>query len=286
MQKKISLLMVLFVVATVSCIAQSNLDSILYDFNHKPERILVASHRATHIVYPENSIAAMKESIRIGVDIIETDIRETKDGVLVIMHDKNIDRTTNGKGNVADLTYKELQQYYLLQDGKPTTEKIPTLKEVLALVKGKIMLDIDYKAEGERAARSTTKLLRKKKIENQCLFFLYDYKDAQALYSMNRHLQFLVRTYNQADVDSVLRLQVPVPAIHADDTFYTDSVMQVIRLKNKRVWMNALGKYDTMEKKEKDAGFDMILKLKHTNIIQTDLPEELLAYLKKRGLHR
>jgi len=99
-------------------------------------------------------------------------------------------------------------------------------------------------------------------------------------------LQFMTRTYNQADVDSVLLMTLPIPAVHADDKFYTDSLMQVIRTKDKRVWMNALGKYDNMEKSNADSGFDALLKMKYTNVIQTDLPAELITYLKKRGLHR
>jgi glycerophosphoryl diester phosphodiesterase len=266
--------------------AQSNLDSILSDFHNRPDRILVASHRATHLVFPENSIAAMKEAIRIGVDIIETDVRETKDGVLVCIHDKTIDRTTTGKGKVEDMTYAELQQYFLLFNGKPTRDKIPVFKKVLQLVKGKIMLDIDYKADGDRAAKATTKLLRKMKIEKQCLFFLYDYKDAATLHTMNAHLQFMARTYNKADVDSVLQMTVAVPAIHGDADFYTDSLMAQIRIAGKRVWMNALGKYDTMETAKTAAGFDAMLTMKQTNVIQTDLPEALLAYLREKGLHR
>lgn len=246
---------------SISAKGQSNLDSILSDFNKHPQRILVASHRATHLAYPENSLAAMKESIRIGVDIIETDVRETKDGVLVCMHDEKIDRTTTGKGKVEDLTYAELQKYFLLFNDKPTLEKIPTFKEVLTLVKGKIMLDIDYKEEGERAAITTTKLLRKMNIEKQCLFFLYDYKDAAPLYKLNHHIQFMARTYNKADVDSVLQMNtaIAVPAIHGDDDCYADTLMGLIRSKGKRVWMNALGKYDDMERAKKNMGFDALL---------------------------
>jgi glycerophosphoryl diester phosphodiesterase len=266
--------------------AQSSLDSILSDFHNRPDRVLVASHRATHLLFPENSLAAMNEAIRIAVDIIETDVRETNDGVLVCIHDKTIDRTTTGKGMVEDMTYAELQQYYLLFNGKPTREKIPTFKKVLQLVKGKIMLDIDYKADGERAALATTKLLRTMKIEQQCLFFLYDYKDAAALNKMNPHLQFMARTYNKADVDSVLQITVAVPAVHGDDGFYSDSLMAQIRSAGKRVWMNALGKYDSMEAEKKDTGFDAMLKMKQTNVIQTDQPEALLQYLRTKGLHR
>ncbi|MCO5241510.1 MAG: glycerophosphodiester phosphodiesterase family protein [Chitinophagaceae bacterium] len=274
------------VCCTIIAVGQSALDSILYDFHYRPDRVLVAAHRAENPGLPENSIAAMKEAMRHAVDIIELDVRETRDGVMVIMHDKTLDRTTTGKGLVADMTYKQLQQLYLLHDGKPTTEKIPTFKEVLDLVKGKVMLDIDYKAEGKRAAKTTTRMLRKKKMEGQVLFFLYDYTDAPALNRMNKRIQFMTRSYNKDDVDGIFNLGIKIPVIHADDKFYSDSLMGVIRGKGIRLWMNALGKYDKMEREQKNSGFDALLKMRHTNIIQTDLYGELLAYLRQRGLHR
>ncbi|HRO45171.1 glycerophosphodiester phosphodiesterase family protein [Agriterribacter sp.] len=283
--KRILLLFTVLLVTIVAA-AQSNLDSILNDFHNRADRILVAAHRAEHPDFPENSVAAMKEAIRLGVDIIETDIRETKDGVMIIMHDKTVDRTTTGKGPVAGMTYAELQQLFLLHDGKPTTEKIPTFKEVLELVKGKVMLDIDYKAEGKRAARSAARLLRKTGTEKQALFFLYDYKDAPALRRMNKKIQFMTRAYSKEDVDGIFNQGIAVPVIHADDKFYSDSLMGVIRGKGIRLWMNALGKYDKMERTEKDSGFDALLQMRHTNIIQTDLYAELMDYLKLRGLHR
>ncbi|MCC7526747.1 MAG: glycerophosphodiester phosphodiesterase family protein [Chitinophagaceae bacterium] len=271
---------------TVFAVAQSNLDSILYDFHHRPDRVLVAAHRAEHPGFPENSIVAMKEAIRLGVDIIETDIRETKDGVLIIMHDKTIDRTTTGKGLVAEKTFAELQELFLLRDGKPTSEKIPTFKEVLELVRGKVMLDIDYKAEGKRAARTAAKLLRKTKMEKQALFFLYDYKDAPSLRRLNKRIQFMMRAYNREDVEGIFKQGIAVPVIHADSKFYTDSLMGVIRGKGIRLWMNALGAYDKMEMEKKDSGFDALLQLKYTNIIQTDLYGRLIGYLRERKLHR
>ncbi|MBW7890820.1 MAG: glycerophosphodiester phosphodiesterase family protein [Chitinophagaceae bacterium] len=277
-----------FVVAwlTLAAVAQSNLDSILYDFHHRPDRVLVAAHRAEHPDLPENSLAAMKEAIRAGVDIIEVDVRETKDGVMIIMHDKTLDRTTTGEGPVEEKTYAELQELFLTHKGQPTAEKIPTLEEVFRLAKGKVMLDLDYKAGRKKAAKTTTKLMRKKKIEGQALFFLYDYKDAPALRKMNKKIQFMMRTYNQEDVEGVFKQGIPVPVIHADYKFYTDSLMGVIRGKGIRLWMNALGKYDKMEQEKKDSGFDALLEMRHTNIIQTDLYRELLDYLRKRGLHR
>ncbi|WP_111308037.1 glycerophosphodiester phosphodiesterase family protein [Confluentibacter sediminis] len=271
---------------SITATSQSKLDSILFDFHNRPEMVLVAAHRAAHTSYPENSLPAMREAIRLGVDIIEVDVRETKDGVLVCIHDKTIDRTTTGKGKVENMTYAELQDYFLLHDGKPTLEKIPAFKEVLELVKGKIMLDIDYKADGKRAALSTTKLLRDMNIEKQCLFFLYDYKDAIPLYKMNNKLQFLVRAYTAEDVGNILKMKEPSCAIHGDDDCYSDTLMKQIRSSGKRVWMNALGKYDDMEKTKRDSGFDVLLQKKQMNMIQTDFPEALLSYLREKGLHR
>lgn len=280
------LLMVALIATGFCAEAQSRLDSILNDFYNRPDRVLVAAHRAPHANHPENSLSAIKEAIAMGIDIVELDVRETKDGVLVMIHDKTVDRTTTGKGLVSEMTWKQLSALRLLHNGKPTNERIPTFKEVLKLIKGHIMLDIDYKADGERAARSTVKLLRKKKMEKQCLFFLYDYKDADALYKMNNKLQFMTRVYNKEDIEGVFGLPMPVPVIHGDDEFYNDSLMSVIRSKGKRLWMNALNEYDKMELEKKDSGFDALLRLRHTNVIQTDLPKELLEYLRRKGLHR
>lgn len=71
-----------------------------------------------------------------GVDMVELDVRPPRDGVLVLMHDDTIDRTTNGAGRLSDFTYEELQQFHL-QEGKGgkdaalTQEQIPTFREAM-----------------------------------------------------------------------------------------------------------------------------------------------------------
>jgi glycerophosphoryl diester phosphodiesterase len=89
---------------------------------------------------PENTLRAFRESIKIGVHAIEVDLRGTKDGAVVIMHDKEVDRTTNGKGKVEDLTLTELKKFDAGQG-----ERIPTYEEVLKIVSGtgvSLLLDI------------------------------------------------------------------------------------------------------------------------------------------------
>ena len=72
--------------------------------NPNCERVLVVAHRADWRNFPENSLAGIESAINMGVDIIELDVQCTKDGVLIIMHDATLDRTTTGKGKVADWT--------------------------------------------------------------------------------------------------------------------------------------------------------------------------------------
>ena len=103
----------------------------------------VFAHRGYSAKYPENTMAAFKAALKFNVDGIELDVHETKDGALVVIHDEKVNRTTNGKGYVKDYTLKQIKELdagsWFNKNFKG--EKIPTLKEVLQLVKptGKII---------------------------------------------------------------------------------------------------------------------------------------------------
>ena len=68
------------------------------------DNIFVAAHRGWSDMYPENTMIAFEKAIELGVDQLETDVRITKDGALVLIHDKTVDRTTDGTGFVRDYT--------------------------------------------------------------------------------------------------------------------------------------------------------------------------------------
>ncbi|MBL8740768.1 MAG: glycerophosphodiester phosphodiesterase family protein, partial [Myxococcales bacterium] len=110
----------------------------------------VVAHRMGSRFAPENSLAALRASILLGVDIVETDVRMTKDGHAVLLHDGEIDRTLAGTGAVNDLTLAELQALEMLPNGDPTSgdfscERIPTVEEALALGAGKIVIEFETK---------------------------------------------------------------------------------------------------------------------------------------------
>lgn len=277
---------ILLIFLSLSSLAQeTKLDSILDDYHNNPEQILVAAHRATNPNYPENSLAAIAESIRIGVDIVEIDIRKSKDGQLVIMHDKTIDRTTNGAGKVDDFTLAELKEFRLKLGNDITNEQIPTFEEVLQLTKGKMLLDVDFKLEGEAAVRHTFKLIETYGMEDQILFFLYDYPETAQYQKLNKDIKIMPRAYSRKDIRNIRKLE-DISIIHIDDSYYRNGTMRRLIKSGYRVWINALGKYDRMETEAKNSGFDALLSRKYVNVIQTDLPEELLSYLRLRNLHR
>lgn len=74
------------------------------------DNIYVAAHRGWSTKYPENTMPAFRAALELGVDQLETDVRVTKDGELVLIHDGTVDRTTDGTGRVYDMTFEELQQ--------------------------------------------------------------------------------------------------------------------------------------------------------------------------------
>lgn len=96
----------------------------------KPARPLVLAHRGGAALAPEDTLAAFRNAISMGVDLIELDVQRTQDGHLVVMHDATVDRTTNGTGRVADLTLEQIQA---LDAGQG--ERVPTFEEAIALAK-------------------------------------------------------------------------------------------------------------------------------------------------------
>ena len=106
--------------------------------------VVVASHRGDWRNYPENSIPAIESVIRMGVDIMELDLKLTKDSVLVLCHDHTIDRTTTGRGRVCDITYDSIQRCFLrTAHGVRMPQKMPTLREALEVCKDRIVVNID-----------------------------------------------------------------------------------------------------------------------------------------------
>ncbi|MDI6853957.1 MAG: glycerophosphodiester phosphodiesterase family protein [Deltaproteobacteria bacterium] len=101
----------------------------------------IMGHRGAPVEEPENTRRSIRRALEIGVDAVEVDVHLSKDGRLVVIHDDKVDRTTNGKGRVKDLTFAELRR---LDAGKG--ERLPSLEEVMDLVIGRAHLIVEVKA--------------------------------------------------------------------------------------------------------------------------------------------
>jgi glycerophosphoryl diester phosphodiesterase len=113
--------------------------------------MLRIGHRGARAYEPENTIRSFKKALEIGVDAIELDVRKTKDNKLVVIHDADIKRTTNGKGLVSELTLTEIKTFSMEKG-----EKIPTLKEALDFLDKKVKILIELKETGVEKQVLTT----------------------------------------------------------------------------------------------------------------------------------
>ena len=126
----------------------NSLEDLKAYFRYDPERdIIVSGHRGGMMPgYPENCIESCEKTLSMMPTFFEIDFSFTKDSVMVLMHDLTIDRTTDGKGRVADYTYEELQRFRLVdRDGNVTDYRIPTLAEVLEWGKDKVAFNFENK---------------------------------------------------------------------------------------------------------------------------------------------
>src|SRR5690606_6726558 len=116
-------------------------------FKYKKGKTLISGHRGTiEQGLTENSIEGMEAVLRHTPAFFEIDPRLTKDGVVVLMHDATLDRTTTGSGKLADHTWEEVQQLRLKdRDGNATGYRVPTLEDAIEWAHGKTVLNLDHK---------------------------------------------------------------------------------------------------------------------------------------------
>ncbi|MCF6222463.1 MAG: glycerophosphodiester phosphodiesterase family protein [Flavobacteriaceae bacterium] len=279
----ISVFIALFFLSCTSSISNTNLTKTFDEFhNASSQTILVAAHRGAHMGNFENSIASTKKSIALGVDIIEVDVRTTKDGHIILMHDSSIDRTTTGKGKVKDLTLATIRTYKLKAPyGRISNETIPTFEEFLKVIKGRIMVDIDMKTDN---VKGIVEVVQKTGTEKDVFYFDNDYDQLDLIKKMDASAQIMPRAYSFEMADSAIAKYNP-PVVHIDPSFYTKKLANMLKENKARVWINALGQTDSYIRY--GHGEEVLEKLlkNGVNIIQTDEPEMLLELLRHKGLH-
>ena len=135
--------------------------------NELPQRGFSA-HRGANATFPENTLPAFREALRLNAQQIEFDVCRTKDGRLVIMHDLSVDRTTDGKGLVAELTFEQIRELDagIKKDVKFAGTKVPTFEETMDMLPENIWINVHMKSD-ETAAVMVAKYIVEKKRTHQ-----------------------------------------------------------------------------------------------------------------------
>jgi glycerophosphoryl diester phosphodiesterase len=235
------------------------------------QRIFVTAHRGAHQDAPENSLAAIRAAIDLGCDYVELDVRKTKDGKLVLMHDSTVDRTTDGKGKVDQLTFDEIRA--LKFDGK-TAEKhpdevVPTFDEALAICREKIGLYLDHKAG------DVPELLEAVK-RHDMLAKTIVYSSHEKLREFKK-LEPKIRIMpDHADDIAKLAEDLHPETMDGGVHRWTRELVETAHKHKVEVWVDILGPLDN------EAGYKYGLDI-GVDAIQTDHPAELLEFLKKQN---
>lgn len=121
----------------------------------------ICAHRGASDTHPENTLVAFREAIRLGAHMIEFDVALTKDGQLVLMHDRTVDRTTNGKGPIAALTLAEVAKLDAgaFKASQFAGQRVPTLDAALQMMPENIWLNVHLKGRAELAAKVTRRIV-------------------------------------------------------------------------------------------------------------------------------
>lgn len=269
--------------------------------NPKSKNVLVVCHRGDWRNFPENSIPAIESVIEMGADVVELDIQLTKDSVLVLMHDGTIDRCTTGKGRVADLTYEELQKFYMKTAHGTRCSldlKVPTLREALEVCKDRIVINID---KGYNHYGLVLALAEEMGMTEQILIkgssSLASIREKMAANEQNLLYMPIITPTNAKSMalfEEYIADDEPQLAYEICWGEYTpevESAMQRLIADGSKLWVNSLWNSlcgglsdDVAWVTSADEVYGKLVDMGAT-MIQTDRPEYLLEYLRERGLH-
>jgi len=228
------------------------------------KRPWVVAHRGYRGLYPENTLVAFEAAIAAGADMVEADVCLTRDRVPVVIHDKTLYRTTNGKGLVSEHSLSEIKE---LDAGSWFSaefkgEAIPTLEELLQLVKGKISVNIEIKNDSiESPAPSDAievqicELVERLEMEDSVLISSFEH-------FIFPRIQRWYRNHGKSNVIRIALLQgVPLLedlalglcqrqnaySYHPDENFVTPSLIEIMKAGGFRIFPYTINDEKRME---------------------------------------
>lgn len=297
--RRINILFLLFLCACTPLIAQNKAAEIRKKLLERDQSsVIVVAHRGDWRYAPENSLPAIDNAIKIGVDVVEIDVQRTKDGHIILMHDKTLDRTTTGKGAISEWTLDSIRTLKLRNGcAIQTKEVVPTLEEALLHAKGKIMLNLD---KADRYFDEIYPLLVKTGTIDQIIMKGWkNPQEVRELYGkyLNEVIYMPIIDLDKEDAEEKIDMfindlnPVAFEFLFKKDTNILAKEIPGILNGKALIWYNTLwdtmagGHDDDMSLDDPNRGYGYLIDSLGCRIIQTDRPAYLINYLQNHGLH-
>ncbi len=203
-------------------------------------RVVLVNHRGLSPGYPENTLAAFRNSVALGVDVIELDLRGSRDGIPVVMHDPTVDRTTTGTGAVEALTLAELKS---LDAGSRTgkkfkNERIPAFEEVLPLISGtRVNLLLDIKPSASLKLEIVVALTEKHQALLNIIIGARTIPEMKLFRSLNPNLRVMALIKSPKDLTPVLDAGADIVRVWPHWIYTDRRLVTRIHRAGKPVWV-------------------------------------------------
>jgi len=242
-------------------------------------KFMVIAHRGDHVIYPENTLEAYSQAIKNGADYVEIDLRTTKDGQLISMHDATLNRMTNGSGPVKDMLFDDIGKLHVtIKDNAPAGEyTVPTFKQILELCKNKIYIYIDFK---EADPSVVYPILKQYNMENQVLVYINKPEQFTAWRKVAPKMPLMVSLPGSIKDEVAMKQfidQYQPDVLDGDYRQYTAEMLGLAQSYNLPVWP------DGQSVTEGPQIWDEAL-AKGLKGLQTDHPEAFINYLSQKGI--
>jgi glycerophosphoryl diester phosphodiesterase len=240
-----------------------NLDVCVKDMNCTQK--LLAAHRGTGSLSkwaPENTIAAYNIAWNMGADAFETDVRNTKDGALVIQHDESLLRMTGCTKKVSDLTLAEIEKIKVKSYPGVAAQEIPTFDEVLDFAKDKMLVYVDVKTTD---IAQVVEVIEDKDMINSAFLYITSPAEGYAARTINPDVALMPNVASIESVDEFIEALSPIVMFDVSFNNATPELIDYIHLQGIKVGMDSVGVNDIKGK----AGWNSILGL-GVDLIQTD----------------
>lgn len=243
-------------------------------------KTIISGHRGSYITgYPENAIETFAYVLKHTPAFFEIDPRLTKDSVIVLLHDSALDRTTTGKGRLADYTWEEVKQFRLKdKDGKVTPYRIPTLQEAIDWARGKTVLNLDKK---DVPLQMTANMIKKNNAGAFVMVTVHNAKQAKFYFDADPRLMMSAFVKTEQALKEYEVAGVPwknmIAYIGSENKPANKTMFDLLHTRGVMCMISAAPVYDKLPSAQERAASYRDIFVQGADILESDYPVEVAA---------